>query len=98
GRSHMDRLEPLSERSRPAIVPVGWRRRRLYFPAFSLLDQVIAAASAESHHRKRGVLITGRRKGVASEHVQVRNIVRLAKRIQDTVLGVGAHPRGSDFV
>src|SRR5262245_31910611 len=45
----------------------------------------MAAASREGHHRQRRVLVTGRREGVATKHVQVRDVMCLAERIQHSL-------------
>src|SRR6478609_8155273 len=59
---------------------------------------MIAAAHRQRHHGERGVLVAGGGKSISAEDIQIRNIVRLAKRIEHAVLWGGAHARGSDFV
>src|SRR5437764_985135 len=70
----------------------------LNFLALRLLDEVIAAARGERHHRQRRVLISSGRECVATEHIQVGDVVRLAERVEDSVVRISTHACRSDFM
>src|SRR5207249_4184981 len=66
--------------------------------SFGLLQQMVAAARRQRHHRERRMFVARRRKGVPAEHVQVRNVVCLAERIQDAVFWSDAHAGSAHLV
>src|SRR5258708_22242067 len=59
---------------------------------------MIAPARTQCHHRECRMLVPGRRERIAPEYIEVRDIVRLAERIQHAFFRVDAHPRRADFV